>query len=393
MKTQNMGDAVESDFALIDQKADAFEEAWRQGQRPRIEDHLGEARGPLRTALLQELLMIEWQRRLGVGEHPVLDEYIDRFPEQAVWARAATLGQNPILGTTVGFEYPSTSTSDPRLPVLREYEVLAEIGRGGMGVVYLARKRSQLHDSNVALKMVADHLVSRDSVDRFILECQKQARLSHPHIVQVLDSGQEDGRPYFTMTFYGGSDLARVLKEHGPLEPRTAALYVSRIAWAVHFLHDCAHRLVHRDLKPQNVLLDQYPDASFPFGRPYLADFGLVQLIEEASPNSARGAIEGTVPYMAPEQVEGKTVVPAGDVWGLGVILFELLTGRRPFRGETNAETIYQIVHHETPSPRNSSRNSTRSATDLPEMPEETAGESLCVGRRADRGSRVLLQE
>ena len=352
MITQNLGEPVECDLTLIDRKADAFEEAWRHGQRPMIEDHLGEVSGPLRATLIHELLMIEWQRRLGLGEQPLLEEYIDRFPEQAVWGRILTLGQNPSLRTTAGFDNGAGPSFDSQLPILSEYEVMAEIGRGGMGVVYLARKRSQLHDRNVALKMIADHLVSRDNVDRFVLECQKQARFSHPHIVQVLDSGQDAGRPYFTMTFYGGSDLACVLTEHGPFEPRTAALYVSRIAWAVHFLHDRAHLLLHRDLKPQNVLLDQYPDSSFPFGRPYLADFGLVQLIEEASPNSARGAVEGTIPYMAPEQVEGKTVVPASDVWGLGVMLFELLTGRRPFRGETNAETIYQIVHQETPSPR-----------------------------------------
>jgi len=200
--------------------------------------------------------------------------------------------------------------------------------------------------------MIADHLLSRDSIQRFIIEMRNQARLQHPHIVQILDSGQEDGRPYFTMTFYGGSDLSRVLKEHGPLEPRTAALYVSRIAWAVHYLHDQAKPLLHQDLKPQNILLDQFRDRSFPFGRPYLADFGLVMLLEDTSPILARGAIEGTIPYLAPERAEIGKAVPASDVWGLGVILFESLTGHLPFRGETNAEIIYNILHRETPSPR-----------------------------------------
>ena len=175
-----------------------------------------------------------------------------------------------------------------------------------MGVVYLARKRSGLDGGLVALKMIAEHLLSRDNIGRFIAEVRALARHQHPHIVQVLDSGQDDGRPYFTMIYYRGSDLSRVLKEHGPLEPRTAALYVSRLAWAVQYLHDQEEPLVHRDLKPQNILLDHFRDEAFPYGRPYLADFGLVKLLEETSPIHTRGAVEGTVPYMAPEQVEGR---------------------------------------------------------------------------------------
>jgi eukaryotic-like serine/threonine-protein kinase len=350
MPNQDQGDAAEDDIVRIDQMADEFEEAWRRGQRPSIEGHLGEESEPFRMALLKELLMIEWQRRLRLGERPVLEEYVDRFPEQARWIREATLGRDPSLGTTVGSEPTATPTSD-QLPLLRDYEVLEKIGGGGMGVVYLAKKRSWI-DGSVALKMIADQLLSRDSMERFIIEMRSQARIRHPHIVQILDSGHEDGRPYFTMTFYEGSDLSHVLKEHEPLEPRTAALYVCRIAWAVHYLHDRDKPLLHRDLKPQNILLDRYRDGSFPFGRPYLADFGLVKLLDETPPALARGAMEGTIPYMAPEQVEGGHVVPASDVWGLGVILFESLTRQHPFRGETKAEMIYQILNREAPSPR-----------------------------------------
>ena len=145
------------------------------------------------------------------------------------------------------------------------------------------------------------------------------------------------------------------------------------------YLHDQDTRsLVHRDLKPQNILLDHYRDESFPFGRPYLADFGLVELLERPRRAFARGAIEGTIPYMAPEQAEGRADVgPASDVWGLGVILFECLTGRLPFRGETTAEILYQILHGETPSLRAiRPGRPARAATDLPEVPEEVAGGS-----------------
>jgi serine/threonine-protein kinase len=351
MANEDNGDTAQDDLARINRTADEFEDVWRRGQRPSIEDHLRDASGPFRRALLEELLVIEWQRRLKLGEQPEALEYEGRFPEHARWIRQATRGLNPHLESTGLFDPPRATAPVDQLPQLSDYEVLLRIGGGGMGVVYLARKRSQLHGGVVALKMIAEHLLSRESIDRFTTEMRNQARLQHPHVVQILDSGQEAGRPYFTMIFYRGSDLARILKDRGPLEPTTAALYVSRIAWAVHYLHGQRYELLHRDLKPQNILLDHYRDGSFPFGRPYLADFGLVKALEESSPILARGAIEGTVPYMAPEQVEGK-VVSASDVWGLGVILFECLTGRRPFRGETAAEIIYQIRHNETPSPR-----------------------------------------
>ena len=195
--------------------------------------------------------------------------------------------------------------------------------------------------------------MSRDSIEQFVVEMKSQARLQHPHIVQVLESGQQDGRPYFTMTYCRGADLARVLEDHGPIGAATAALYLSRVAWAVQYLHAQGKPLVHRDLKPKNILLDHHRDGSFAFGRPYLADFGLVEALDEASPRLARGAMVGTVPYMAPEQAEAREDVgPANDVWGLGVILFEYLTGGLPFGGETPAEIRYQIVHREAPSPR-----------------------------------------
>ena len=349
MPGQDETDAAEDDLAAIDRKADEFEEAWRRGQRPTIEDFLSNAVEVPRTPLLLELLIIEWQRRSRLGEQPETEEYVGRFPERADWIRTTlTRERNRSPATPVG---ANSATISHEFPVLNEYEILEKIGGGGMGVVYLARKRTVVHGGVVALKMIADHLLSHDSVGRFVNEMTNQARFQHPHIVQVLDSGQEGGRPYFTMIFYGGCDLARVLKKHGPLEPRTAALYISRIAWAVHFLHDRENPVLHGDLKPQNILLDQYNDGSFPFGRPYLADFGLVTLFDKASPIRARRH-RGNRAVHGAEQVEAGAIVPASDVWGLGVILFESLTGHRPFRGETKADLIYQILHRETASPR-----------------------------------------
>jgi hypothetical protein len=173
-----------------------------------------------------------------------------------------------------------------------------------------------------------------------------------------MDSGHQDGRPYFAMAYCRGSDLGRILEKNGPLEPTTAALYVSRIAWALHYLHEQCNQgedtpAVHGDLKPKNILLDHFCDRLFPFGRPYLADFGLVGVLKRVWAGLLPAVHVGTVPYMSPEQAERRADVgPATDVWGLGVVLFESLTGTLPFRGETNADILYQIIHCETPSPR-----------------------------------------
>jgi eukaryotic-like serine/threonine-protein kinase len=350
--TVKWSDLPEDNLDRIDRKADEFEESWRRGERPRVEEYLGDATGKYRTALLEELLTIEWQRRRKLGEQPDPGEYVERFPEHDRWIRQAirSSGSDPEAAVDPG--HAVTPTPDG-FPDLVDYELIEWLGAGGMGVVYLARKRSRLDGGLVALKMIAEHAVSRESIDHFLTEMKNQARLQHPHIVQVLDSGHQNGRPYFTMTYCRGSDLARVLKEHGPLDPTTAALYVSRVAWAVQYLHAQSDPLVHGDLKPKNILLDHHGDGNFPFGRPHLADFGLVALLQKVSAGISRGSLIGTVPYMAPEQVEGRAGVgPASDVWGLGVILFECLTGNPPFRGETRAEILYQIVHRETPSPR-----------------------------------------
>ncbi len=237
------------------------------------------------------------------------------------------------------------------------YKVLDWLGKGGMGVVYQAQKSSAPH-GDVALKMIAEHLISRAHNGHFVTEMKCLGRMQHQHIVQILDSGHQDGRPYFTMTYCRGGDLDRVIKDHGPLDPTIAAVYVSRIAGAVQYLHDqgVADRggpTIHGDLKPKNVLLSDARGDSLPYGWPYLADFGLVGFLRDTSPEFAGPFQVGTPQYMSPEQAEGQADVGrASDVWGLGAILFECLTGGPPFRGETRAEVLYRIVYHETPSPR-----------------------------------------
>jgi serine/threonine protein kinase len=334
----------------INREADAFERAWRGGDAPRIEDYLAGAPESSREALLEELLLVEWELRRDRGETPTVDEYGARFPEKSRWIAAALHGRDPGLAATVAHEPNTPGTALPRLV---EYELLAQIGAGGMGAVYLARKRHRVEEHRLALKMIGGgRLASDEAAARFVAEMETMARLQHPHIVPILDSGRDAEAIYFAMPYYAAGDLAEALKRQGPLPTRSAAEYVLAVAWAVAYLHEKG--IVHRDLKPSNVLLDEHRDGRFPLGRPWLADFGLVKLLAEDRPDGDPETLAGTVPYMAPEQAGGRgaEVGPASDVWALGVLLFELLTGRRPFEGESADEVRYHILNREPPPVR-----------------------------------------
>jgi predicted Ser/Thr protein kinase len=220
------------------------------------------------------------------------------------------------------------------------YEVLAELGRGGMGVVYKARQVQA--GRLVALKMIlaGDHAGAADRA-RFRAEAQAVARLQHPHIVQVYEVGEHDGRPFFSMEFCDGGSLEKRLGG-APLPAAEAAALVETLAGAVAAAH--AHRIIHRDLKPANILLAA--------GTPKITDFGLARKLDEAG-QTVSGAIVGTPSYMAPEQAAGgKDVGPAADVYALGAILYECLTGRPPFRAATPLDTVLQVLHGEPVPPR-----------------------------------------
>ena len=284
-------------------------------------------------------------------------ELLDRLKDASGTQREAELqDEDPLVCELVQLQLQLPPEAGEPGSFIGPYELLKPLGGGSMGVVYLARKSSTPQE--VALKIIAEDLVSRDYIDYFVTEMESLSRLQHPNIVQILDSGHHDGRPYFTMTYCRGGDLDGVIKEHGTLEPTQAALYVSHIAGALQYFHDQGvadrgHLTIHGDLKPKNTLLGDCRDDRFPYGWPYLADFGVVGLLRDISPGSAPGFSVGTLHYMSPEQADGwQALGPASDVWGLGVILFECITGSLPFRGETEAETRYQINHRETPSPR-----------------------------------------
>ena len=239
---------------------------------------------------------------------------------------------------------PALSTGSPP-PVFGDYEILHELGRGGMGVVYRARQRSLNRD--VAVKLIlAGQLASPHELRRFRTEAEAAAMLDHPNIVPIYEIGEHEGRHYFSMKFVDGRPLSDCLAElRAWKSPRDIALLVAVLARAVHYAHQ--RGILHRDLKPANILLDAQ-------GRPHLTDFGLAKVMERDHGLTHSNAIMGTPDYMAPEVAAGKTkeVTTAADVHSLGAILYELLTGQRPFHAETVGATLQRLLTAEPRRPR-----------------------------------------
>jgi eukaryotic-like serine/threonine-protein kinase len=234
-------------------------------------------------------------------------------------------------------------------PTLADYEVLGELGRGGMGVVYKARQKSLKR--LVALKMLHVGGGARpEELERFRAEAETVAHLEHPNIVRIHEVGRQGGVPFLCLEFVEGGSLQRRLAG-SPVAARPAAQLVETLARAVHFAHE--RGVVHRDLKPANVLLVGAPDASPEQWVPKVTDFGLAKRIDVEAGQTPTGAVLGTPSYMAPEQARGwsSVVGPTADVCALGAILYELLTGRPPFRAATPMDTVLQVVQEEPVPP------------------------------------------
>jgi eukaryotic-like serine/threonine-protein kinase len=257
-------------------------------------------------------------------------------PQGLLTARIATGSLNSGLNSVL----PVVSDRK-ELAVFPGYEVLSVLGRGAMGVVYKARQIGL--DRCVALKVLPQGGQSdKEALQRFRTEARAMAQLHHPNIVQIFDIGEQDSLPYFSLEFVEGGNLAQ--KTHGqPQPPRQAAQTVEILARTIAVAHE--RGIIHRDLKPANVLLT-------PSGQPKITDFGLAKLLGEKSRHTMHGAILGTPSYMAPEQARGnmKDICPATDIFSLGAILYEMLTGRPPFQGATVFATMQQLLH-ERPQP------------------------------------------
>jgi eukaryotic-like serine/threonine-protein kinase len=258
-------------------------------------------------------------------------------PQQLSIGEAMTLGADPgQFAETMHGEQESILSAPPG------YELETELGRGGMGVVYKARHISL--NRSVAIKMILGGRYT-DSVAqvRFLVEAEVIARVLHPQVVQVFEFGRHDGQPFFVLEFVSGGSLAGKLAEQGVFAPTVAAELVAKLADGVAAAH--SQGVVHRDLKPANVLLTED-------GQPKITDFGLAKV--GSSELTATGAVMGTPSYMAPEQAAGQTknVGPPADIYALGAILYELLTGAPPFRADSVMGTLQQVLTREPDLPR-----------------------------------------
>jgi WD40 repeat protein len=261
-------------------------------------------------------LLPEFQRRL------------DEVASLQAMLRTATFDDR----STEPHSAPANGAAEPALS-LPGYEILGVLGRGGMGIVYHARQLQLKRP--VALKMIrSGHQAGDAEVARFRVEAEAIARLQHPNIVQIYEVGMHQGQPYCSLEFVGGGTLAARLSG-APQPPRQAAQIGRTLALAIAAAHD--RGIVHRDLKPSNVLLAED-------GAPKITDFGLAKRLDVDDGQTRTGVVMGTPAYMAPEQATGqKEVGPAADVYALGAILYEMLTGRPPFKGTTVLDTLEQV--------------------------------------------------
>jgi eukaryotic-like serine/threonine-protein kinase len=387
---------------LVDAACDRFESVWRAGDRPRIEGYLDAVPEPCRTILFLELLKRELELRVREGERPNAAEYCPRFPDQAPAVveilQAMRKPENGLSSWPDDNRQPGEGQPPDRSNAdastidlvpgqlidpaqldraigrqLGDYLILNRLGSGGMGVVYRALQRSA--GRFVALKLIkADWWgdstdgSSHEAETRFRNEAQAHAQLDHDHIVPIYDVGHIGGILFFSMRLIKGRSLGQVLLSDGPLSPRRAASYIEPIARAIQYAHD--HRVLHRDVKPGNILVDEHD-------RPYLIDLGLAKCLEATDYSTLSGKALGTAEYMSPEQARGQNEVGfTSDVYSLGATLFTLLTGGPPFTGPNPIAVLRQVIDDEPVWPR---------ARNKPVGPELKAICLKCLEKDPDR--------
>lgn len=345
--------------ARVDAYCDMFEKAWKSGAFPDIGSFVElQVEADLRLMVLPHLLAVDAEyRRARDGAAPSLAEYaallnvdpaeLQQMSEEVTWITGAV--QTPRVGdhdNTAGNRHHGVRLSfdaKGRKPEIVGYEILSELGRGGMGVVYKAR---QIRAGRlVALKTIhAPHLAGSEQIKRFKAEAAAAARLNHHGIVPVYDVGECNALHYFTMGFVDGPTLEMKAREQ-VLSCREAAAICRDLAEALEYAHQ--NGVVHRDVKPHNVLIGTD-------GKPRLTDFGLAKRIDDNQDLTSTGQVMGTAAYMAPEQARGvrSIVEPTIDVYSLGATLYRCVTGRPPFQASSTIEVLRQLNEDEPVSPR-----------------------------------------
>lgn len=364
---------------LVDEQCDTFEAAWQRGQRPDISDFLAGVPDHARSDLLAELLALDMELRARAGQWPDQSIYKTKYPDDHViigqvfnefqsWAQATDAVENELKSRIVlgeqdtqsqALETKEWSPDDPqpepshkaalgseatRLPrQIGRYEVLRKLGQGGMGTVLLAH--DTVLDRNVALKL--PHFNVREDaagIERFYREARAMATIHHANLCPIHDVGEHEGQPYITMAYIDGQSLAEAIATEGTMDPYRAIQLIRKLALAMQAVHEAG--VLHRDLKPSNVMIDQQ-------GEPFITDFGLASRDRQMEADLTQsGTVIGSPAYMAPEQVSGtrEAIGSHTDVYALGVILYQLLCGRRPYDGSGLA-VLGQISSGKPPTP------------------------------------------